>query len=511
MSTDASSDSTHTDATDRVAQDDSYETPAVDPRSLIAEERTLAFRGLSETGNSYPEEVKPTTSDNRLSDDPATFKEVISRLPVASSGDLYANNKFVDEYGGIDTAAIRNVDGLDISALEDATDMKVGRLAGLTQAGPLVEVSDHQDIIDERRLALSTLGAPVKFRWQIASNRYCIVQPADAYLPIISALQKRDASEVFGWAHYRDWGGEFKMSVLFPGLKRMVIRKEDDDNVESEAIDNSPLTGVGAGDDDSNDVDDESDEGVTIYGGVQTGYDFRGSQAVWAKPMLYVPASDVAIFGVGERRSRRHVGSATDAAHERQNDRTPISEWWGEIYDDIEAQATVIDNEIALGRTLSLNFEDVPYSTTDFYQYLGIPEKYAEEAAERAQRFASPPSAPTLWNLQLSLQVALDALYKGSHASETYQEYNEVGQQIFREPAYSIQLALMEHDRQAKETGVETQLPEDQQSLSDSIDDLVDIPGLDADTEADLSDVEAQRIQDNVSGTLQQALDNVGA
>ena len=72
-------------------------------------------------------------------------------------------------------------------------------------------------------------------------------------------------------------------------------------------------------------------------------------------------------------------------------------------------------------------------------------------------------------------------------------------------------MALMEHDRQAKETGAKTQLPADQQSLSDSIDDLVDVPGLNANTEVDLSNVEAQRIQDDVSGSLQQALDDVGA
>lgn len=478
-------------------------TSAVDPRSLIAEERTVAFRGLSENTDSYPEEVEPKAGSLRLSEDPSTFKDVISHLPIASSGELYANNKFVDDFGEIDTAAIREVKGLDVDALEDATNMRIGQMAGLTDADSLIKANDHQDIIDERRLALSTLGASVKFRWQIASDRYCIVQPADAYLPIISALQKRGETGAFGWAHYRDWGGEFKMSVLFPELRRTIVPQQDDD-IDPDSVSENDIDGIETN-------DDTEDDGVTVYGGVQTGYDFRGSQAVWAKPMLYVPASDIAIFGVGTRRSRRHVGSATNATHERQNDRTPINERWGNIHDDIQAQATVIDKQIILGRTLSLNFEDVPYSITDFYEYLGIPGKYAEEAADRAERFASPPSAPTLWNLQLSLQVALDALYEGSRASATYQDYNEVGQQIFREPVYSIQMALMEHDRQAEGTGANTQLPADQQSLSDSIDDLVDVPGLNANTEADLSNVEAQRIQDDVSGSLQQALDDVGA
>jgi hypothetical protein len=489
----------------------------VSAEGLLARERTLAFCGLNpEDDASYPDAVDPTNSDGRLSDDALSFKEVVRHLPIASSGDLYADNRFVGEDGTINTAAIRDVDGLNTDAIEQATGMSVEEIATeAAQRDSLIEVSDHQNIIDERRLALHTLGLPVKFRWQIASDQYCIVQPADAYMPTVGALQKRGATDAFGWAHYRDWGGTLKMSVVLPDLRRTLIPPEDDDD-------------EGDGGDDEDDSDpasraqqrddaligatgDESDgEGVTVYGGFQTGYDFRGSQTMWARPLLYVPASDVAIFGMGQRYSRRHVGSATDAIHERKNDRVPINEWWGNIYDDIENQTTTVDRAILRSRAVAIDFEDVPYSVDEFYTYLGIPGKYAEEAADRAKTFASPPTSPTIWNLQLSLLVALDALYEGSHASDTYQDYNEVAQQLLRQPAHSIQLALKEHDLRADENTAAKQLPPDQQSLSDAIEDLATIPGVDADTETDLSNVDAQRIQEGVSGGLQQKLDELG-
>jgi hypothetical protein len=483
--------------------------PTVGVNDLLARERTLAFCGLvPEDDASYPDAVDPAKSDGRLSNDALSFKEVVRHLPIASSGDLYADNRFVGQDGNINTAEIRDVEGLDTDAIEQATGMSVEDIAiGAEQRDSLVEVSDHQDIIDERRLALHTLGLPVKFRWQIASDQYCIVQPTDAYMPTVGALQKRGATDAFGWAHYRDWGGTLKMSVVLPDLCRTIVPPDDSASSDDGGSDaasraqqrDDALTGVTGGEGDG--------EGVTVYGGFQTGYDFRGSQTLWARPLLYVPASDAAIFGMGQRYSRRHVGSATDAAHERANDRVPINEWWANIYDDIENQTATVDRAILRSRAVAIDFEDVPYSVNEFYTYLGIPGKYAEEAADRAKTFASPPSSPTIWNLQLSLLVALDGLYEGSHASDTYQSYNEVAQQLLRQPAHSIQLALKEHDLRADENTAAKQLPPEQQSLSDAIEDLATIPGVDADTETDLSNVDAQRIQEDVSGGLQQKLD----
>ena len=60
---------------------------------------------------------------------------------------------------------------------------------------------------------------------------------------------------------------------------------------------------------------------------------------------------------------------------------------------------------------------------------------------------------------------------------------------------------MQEHDRQTDEPD-ERVLPEDQQTLSDALDDIVDIPGITVDSEADLSDGAAQRLQDRVQRRL---------
>ena len=64
-----------------------------------------------------------------------------------------------------------------------------------------------------------------------------------------------------------------------------------------------------------------------------------------------------------------------------------------------------------------------------------------------------------------------------------------------------IQLAMQEHDRQV-EDAAERVLAEGQQTLSDALEDIVDIPGIDVDTEATLSDEEAQRLHDQVQQQL---------
>jgi hypothetical protein len=60
---------------------------------------------------------------------------------------------------------------------------------------------------------------------------------------------------------------------------------------------------------------------------------------------------------------------------------------------------------------------------------------------------------------------------------------------------------MQEHDRRA-DTDAERVLPESQQTLSDALEDIVDIPGISVDTEADLTDQQAQRVQDRLQQRL---------
>jgi hypothetical protein len=130
-----------------------------------------------------------------------------------------------------------------------------------------------------------------------------------------------------------------------------------------------------------------------------------------------------------------------------------------------------------------------------------VAARYAEAAADRATTLASPSSRPTVYNIQLSLLIALLDSYEGSLASDTYQEYIETAGELLRKPAMMIQLALREHDRQTDDE-CDRVLPDDQQTLSDALEDIVDIPGIEVGDEGELSDQAAQRLNNRVQRKL---------
>ncbi|WP_254824857.1 hypothetical protein [Haloglomus halophilum] len=477
------------------------ERPAITLSDLLTRETDIKFAGLTETDpREYPDEIPPET--RCLATNPNSFKEAIQVLPKASPGELWATNDFVETTGRVDTDAIRRVHGLDIDALEEQTGRSLEDLASASETDAVVRVSDHKDIVDDRRKALNALGFDVKFRWQIASDSYSIINPQEAYLPIISALQQRGETNAFGWISYRDWGGLLKMVVVCSSLRHVVSGGQED---LRDAVDEDGITSVVSAsrqESKANDAEAEADTQETVvYGGFQTGYDFRGTQTLWARPILFFPDSGTILPDTGERYTRRHYGKATNAAHERKQGRVPISEWWRNIYDDIDTRMIEVETALRRTRAIAYDFDDLPFSLEDCYTYWGVAYKYAERAADRATSIASPASKPTVFNVQLSLLIALLEEYDGSMASNSYQEYLEVAGELFRKPSMMIQLAMQEHDRQTDDE-TERVLPENQQTLSDALKDIVDIPGISVDTEANLSDQQAQRVQDRLQKRL---------
>ncbi len=91
--------------------------------------------------------------------------------------------------------------------------------------------------------------------------------------------------------------------------------------------------------------------------------------------------------------------------------------------------------------------------------------------------------------------------YTGSWASNSYQEYLEVAGELLRTPAMMIQLAMQEHDRQVKDQR-DRVLPDGQQTLSDALEDIVEIPGIEVGAERALTDQQAQQLTDRIQRTL---------
>ena len=95
---------------------------------LLDQEATHAFAGLTPADDAvYPDAVSPET--RCLASDPQSLKDVLSVLPQASSGELWATNEFVGVDGTLDVEALRNVEGLDIYTLETATGQSLLEIA----------------------------------------------------------------------------------------------------------------------------------------------------------------------------------------------------------------------------------------------------------------------------------------------------------------------------------------------------------------------------------------------
>jgi hypothetical protein len=151
-----------------------------------------------------------------------------------------------------------------------------------------------------------------------------------------------------------------------------------------------------------------------------------------------------------------------------------------------------------------VDFSQLPFHIEQFYVYLGIPSTYAEVAADRAVSLAEPADQPTIWNLQLSLKATLVDEFNGTLAGDSYQTYSELAGELLQNPGQQVQLVLDECQRRLEEDdGDDELLPDDQQTLAESIGEIQDLPGV---TEADLSLSEAEMVDQSV----QQRLDTLG-
>lgn len=472
----------------------------VSVNSLLEQSGIVPFTGLTNKQDvAYPDAVNP--KGHRFSDDPEALESVIARLPKAETERLWSDNPFVKANGEVRTEKVRETDGIPLEDLERQTGASIEQMASAADSDPLVKVENHRDIIDPRRMALNALGFNCQYRWQIASDSYDPGDPQLFFEPMIDAFRKRDATEPFGWAHFRDWGGVVKMSIVFPSLKKEIKTAETEDQPDVDGIVEV---------DEYEGIDEADGDSVTLYHGYQMGYDYRGAQRVWAKPLIYVPSVDLTIPGVGTRYGRKHVGDLTDDAYERENGRLPITDWHDDIYSAVKKHARAVNKAVVQARQYALDFkaDNIPFGVEEFYQLLNenISQTVAESAADRARALADPSHQPSLWNLQLSLKIALLDDYQGSKASDGFQRQQETAGELLRKPKTMIRLAIRqwEREQEKKTDGEDTsaQVAPDQETLFDSEGALEDMEALERRSEDELGHGEASEMQEHVQEQL---------
>lgn len=420
---------------------------------LIQEELTVPFAGLREEDMDPTELPSAITTKLDITEETASLDEVLEILPDASFGDLRSANEFVNADGTLDTEKLSAVDGIDVDTAADALDTEP---EAVTDADRFETVPGYQEVIDERREALSALGYSVKYQWQIASNKYAIINPDHAYQPGIDTLENfNEESDVFGWLSIRDYGGIVDLYLLFT-----------DETVPT-----------------PDDVD------YDIYLGYHSGYDFEGNRRLFLDHFGYYPKGKPRgsyLFGIGKSHKRKHVGDPTNPAHERSNDRLPIEQWWHESHKEFLKDDHLI-TEVTNAEEITLNFENEPFTLYDFYRLLDIPAGQAESAVSRVEAQTNG-QLPTMWDIGVGLIFTLASEFSGHKAGAVFRARSRTATKIIRHP----EAAITDVYREYQEAG----LPDatDDSDTTTDVQSNLDVLVSDIDSPDDLAELESVNV-----------------
>lgn len=479
---------------------DSDPTRGISITRLVEQSGTVPFLGITDTGTiEYPNAVN-AAGERFIEGSNQSFKATLSILPHAGEGELWAENEFVTQQPDgsvtVDLEALRDVHGLDTASLKQHTGMDLSELIDHTDPEPAIPITTHKDIIDRRRLALRTLGFDCRFRWQIASDRYSPGNMRAFFRRKIAACQKHGANDAFGWIRHFDWGGSVSITTIYPS-KSYEVSPPDDTDIDLSTgeltVAKAPKRDETNANTDGDEDDDEPPTSTTIYYGDQMGYDFRGQQKLWVKPVIYIPTTDVMVplpYSENDL-SRKHTSNLMDDA----------VGWHEQILEQIDKLCTDVNQEIQRARLVAIDFDTLEFDIESFYRYIGINnDDYVEAAVDRATALASPSTQPTLWNLQLSLKLALLEHYNGNRAGKTYREYQELAGEILRHPATMITTAKEQHriESETPNNGA-SDLDNSQTTLAESLEDVIELSGV---TENSLDAIEAEEIEQRVQQRL---------
>jgi len=477
---------------------------SINATQLLNKEAVIPFAGLTPVDKTTPPESLSERSTFHT-DSSRTLKDVLTLLPDAAHGELYAENRFVAGDGTPDIEKIRSQSTLDIDALESEginIDNRSDR-----HRGQLDTVSGYTDIRDPRREALAALGFDVEYRWQIASDRYSIIQPSTTLMRAISTLQMRDYTDVYGAISLRQWGGSGDIYIFFPSIEvdlDAVLNSPDSveglAEVAEEAMTGEPASGKIADRDpteyDPNALPNTADQ--TVHLGLCANYSHSGTSVFRVTDTALIPDEGAMFYSNLVENRRRHDGSPDDDAHERDNDRVPISEWWDKTLDSLENAQSRLPELVARARKTLIDFSDAQYTVDGFYTYLGVPEKYAEQAATTAQRIGYTPTVISLWGLYVGLSSSLTADYGGAFGSQSHKRYYDKLSQILTNPADTLEMINQSAELDVAEDP--NSIPNAELTHVETLADVASLPEIAS--EADISETEAVEITETVSTNI---------
>jgi len=191
--------------------------------------------------------------------------------------------------------------------------------------------------------------------------------------------------------------------------------------------------------------------GEPITMGVTTGYDFFGETAVYVEGFARDTACANSIRALTDRQVIKHVGDIGD-----------FEAWWREMLGQLELVADDLQGFIRDAREADIEFTEVPFDLTGFYELLGFPAYLAEHAAEDARANASDPFVIDLWTLHSGATYALTHFFRGKEGS-ALQRYTRLTNDLLFNPEASIERVTQAYERQ-----LDTDRDGDQRSLGEA-------------------------------------------
>ena len=264
-----------------------------------------------------------------------------------------------------------------------------------------VETERFNAVVEPSRLREQASGDEnTEPLFHIPTDSYAIINPVDVYAPLEDVLRETDLD------------GQTLGDVMFDGLEVTLPGRSD------------PITM-----------------------GVTSGYDFFGGHAVYVEGFAQDGYCSNTMRQLTDKEVIKHVGDVTD-----------FRTWWEGILEQVELVADDLFEFIQDAQEIEIDFTEMPFSVTEFYELLGFPDYLAERAAGDAEANAASPFEIDMWTLHSGATYGLTHFFKGKEGS-ALDGYVRVANDILFNPKGTI-----ERVEQAYEEEVEAESDDSMQT-----------------------------------------------
>jgi len=256
--------------------------------------------------------------------------------------------------------------------------------------------------------------------WRVSTERYGIINPADAYAPLEDALREHNLGDSFyGQFRLYKGGGLWYLDGMF-----------DLDQLDISLPDGSDPIKVG----------------------FNSGADFFGNTAFYAEGFAQDTRGTNSIRALTDQMKRKHT-SGDDSDHLNYEE---FTEWWDTLVSEIFGITDRLQDAIEDAMAVELPLTELPFDLEEFYTLVGFPNgaqtPFAQMAKVYANSYAESQFSPTMWDVHSGATAVLEHEWDHSEG-DTFRQYVRMANDLLFNPHLSVQQARNEFTRRLEEEG----------------------------------------------------------